>query len=74
MLFHLHSLSFAVVKRRILLFFSDFISSLEAISGFKLETDTVQNIIMDYRYTHLANSGKTINFMLDTQSCEYSWQ
>ena len=33
-------------------------SSLEAISGFKLETDIVQNIIKDY--THLANTGKTI--------------
>ena len=33
-------------------------SSLEAISGFKLEIDIVQNIIKDY--THLANSGKTI--------------
>ena len=32
--------------------------SLEAISGFKLEIDIVQNIIKDY--THLANSGKTI--------------
>ena len=33
-------------------------SSLEAISGFKLEIDIVQNIIKDY--THLANSGKAI--------------
>ena len=33
-------------------------SSLEAISGFKLEIDIVQNIIKDY--THLANSDKTI--------------
>ena len=33
-------------------------SSLEAINGFKLEIDIVQNIIKDY--THLANSGKTI--------------
>jgi len=41
------SLSFVVVKRRILLFFSDSISSLEAISGFKLEIDIVQNIIKD---------------------------
>jgi len=36
----------------------DSMSSLEAISGFKLEIDIVQNIIKDY--THLANSGKTI--------------
>ena len=33
-------------------------SSLEAVSGFKLEIDIVQNIIKDY--THLANSGKII--------------
>ena len=33
-------------------------SSLEAISGFKLEIDIMQNIMKDY--THLANSGKTI--------------
>jgi len=58
MLFHLHSLSFAVVKRRILLFFLDSMSSLEAISGFKLEIDIVQNIIKDY--TNPANTGKTI--------------
>jgi len=58
MLFHLHWLSFAVVKGRILLFFSDSMSSLEAISGFKLKIDIVQNIIKVY--THLANSGKTI--------------
>jgi len=54
MLFYLHWLPFAVVKRRIL-FFSDSMSSLEAISHFKLEIDIVQNIIKDY--THLANSG-----------------
>ena len=35
MLFHLHWLPFTIVKRRILLFFSDSMSSLEAISGFK---------------------------------------
>ena len=57
MLFHLHWLSFAVVKRRILLS-SNSMSSLEAISGLKLEIDIVQHIIKDY--THLANSGKTI--------------
>ena len=33
-------------------------SSLEAISGFKLEIDIVQNIIKDY--TNLVNTGKTI--------------
>ena len=47
-------------------------SSLEAISGFKLEIDIVQNIIKDY--TNLANTGKNGHFMLDTQSCQYSWQ
>ena len=56
-LFHLHWLPFAVVKR--IIFFSDSVSSLEAISGFKLEIDIVQNIIKDY--SHLANNGKTIN-------------
>ena len=59
MLFHLPLLSFAVVKRRILLFFSDSVSTtLEAVNGFKLEIDIAQNIIKDY--THLAKSGKTI--------------
>jgi len=58
MLFHLHSLSFSVVKRRILLFFSDSMSRLEAISGFKLEIEIVQNIIK--YYTNLANTGKAI--------------
>ena len=33
-------------------------SSLEVISGFKLEIDIVPNIIKDY--TNLANTGKTI--------------
>jgi len=33
-------------------------SSLEAINGFELKIDIVQNIIKDY--THLANIGKTI--------------
>jgi len=33
-------------------------SSLEALSGFKLEIDIVQNIIKDY--THLANGGETV--------------
>jgi len=38
--------------------FSDSMTSPEAISGFKLEIDTVQTIIKDY--THHANSGKII--------------
>jgi len=33
-------------------------STLEAISGFKLEIDIVPNIIKDY--THLASSGETV--------------
>jgi len=45
-------------KKRRIFIFSDSMSSLEAISGFKLEIDIVQNIIKDY--THLANSDKTI--------------
>ena len=45
-------------KEKNFIIFSDSLSSLEAISGFKLEIDIVQNIIKDY--THLANSGKTI--------------
>ena len=45
-------------KEKNFITFSDSTSSLEAISGFKLEIDIVQHIIKDY--THLANSGKTI--------------
>jgi len=55
------SLALAVIRRRKeknFIIFSDSVSSLEAISGFKLEIDIVQNIIKDY--THLANSGKII--------------
>jgi len=55
--FHLHWLSFVVAKRTILLSFQT-ISSLQALSGFKLEIHFVQNIIKDY--THLTHSGKTI--------------
>ena len=59
----LHALSLALSlirrsKEKNFIIFSDSMSSLEAISGFKLEIDIVQNIIKDY--THLANSGKTI--------------
>jgi len=49
------SLALAVIRRRKeknVIIFSDSMSSLEAISGFKLEIDIVQNIIKDY--THLA--------------------
>ena len=55
------SLALAVIRHRKeknFIIFSDSMSSLEAISGFKLEIDIVQNIIKDY--THLANSGKII--------------
>jgi len=57
MLFHLHSL-FRRSKEKNFIIFSDSMSSLDAISGFKLEIDIVQNIIKDY--THLANTGTTI--------------
>ena len=40
--------------------FSDSMSSLEALSGFKTELDLVLKIIKDY--THLTNVGKTIKF------------
>jgi len=55
------SLALAVIRRRKeknFIIFSDSMSSLEAISGFKLEIDIVQNIVK--YYTHLANSGKII--------------
>ena len=55
------SLALAIIRRskeKNFIIFSDSMSGLEAISGFKLEIDIVQNIIKDY--THLANSGKII--------------
>ena len=55
------SLALAVIRRRKeknFIIFSDSMSSLEAVSGFKLEIDIVQNIIKDY--TPLSNSGKII--------------
>ena len=58
---HAISLALAVIRRskeKNFIIFLDSISSQEAISGFKLDIDIVQNIIRDY--THLANSGKTI--------------
>jgi len=58
---HAISLALAVIhhsKEKNFIIFSDSMSSLEAISGFKLEIDIVQNIIKVC--THLANSGKTI--------------
>jgi len=35
-------------------------SSLQALSGFKLEIHFVQNIIKDYTHTHFTNSGITL--------------
>ena len=40
--------------------FSDSMSRLEDLSGFKIEVDLVLKIINDY--THLTNAGKTIKF------------
>jgi len=70
---HAISLALSLIRRskaKNFIIFSDSMSSLEAISGFKLEIDIVQNIIKDY--TNLANTGKTI--ILCCQSCQYSWQ
>ena len=58
---HAISLALSLIRHseeKNFIIFSDYLSSLEAISGFKLEIDIVQNIIKDY--THLANSDKTI--------------
>jgi len=58
---HAISLALAVIcrsKEKNFTIFSDSMSSLEAVSGFKLEIDIVQNIIKDY--SHLTNSGKPI--------------
>jgi len=61
---HAISLALSLIRRSkeknsiITIIFSDSMSSLEAISGFKLDIDIVQNIIKDY--THLANTGKAI--------------
>jgi len=48
------------VKGRKFIIFSDSMSSLEALNGFKLESDLVHNIIKDY--THLTSNGKTTVF------------
>jgi len=45
-------------------------SSLQALSGFKLEIHLVQNIIKDY--THLTNSGKTL-FYAGYQAMSTLW-
>jgi len=45
-------------KDRKFIIFSDSVSNLEAVSGFKLDLGLLQNIFKDY--TYLANSGQTI--------------
>ena len=45
-------------KEKNFVIFSDIVSSLQAISGFKIELDLVQRIIKDY--STLSKSGKTI--------------
>ena len=58
---HAISLALSLIRRskeKNFIIFSDSMSSLEAISGFKLEINIVQNIIKDY--SHLANTGKAI--------------
>ena len=55
------SLAVALLQRRReknFIIFSDSMSSLEALSGFRVELDLVYNIIKDY--TRLTNNGKTI--------------
>ena len=46
-------------KDREFIIFSDSMSSLKALSGFKVELDLVPNIIKDY--THLTNNGKSLS-------------
>jgi len=70
----LYAISLAMVlicrsEEKKFIVFSDSMSSLDALSGFKAESDLVYSIIKDY--TQLTNSGKTI--ILDSKSCEYSW-
>ena len=58
---HAISLALSLIRRskeKNFIIFSDSMSSLEALSGLKLEIDIVQNIIKDY--TNIANIGKTI--------------
>jgi len=55
------SLALSLIRRsneKNFIIFSDSLSSLEAISAFKLKIDIVHNIIKDY--TNLTNTGKTI--------------
>ena len=58
---HAISLALSLIRRskeKNFIILSDSVSSLEAMSGFKLEIYILQNIIKDY--TNLANTGKTI--------------
>ena len=55
------SLALNIIRRcrdKDFIIFSDSMSSLQALSGFKLEIDLVQKILKDY--TTLANSGKVL--------------
>jgi len=55
------SLALNIIRRcrdKDFIIFSKFMSSLQALSGFKLEIDLVQEILKDY--TTLTNSGKII--------------
>ena len=59
--FYAISLALNVIRRcrdTDFIIFSDSMSSLQALSGFKLEIDLVQKILKDY--TTLTNSGKSI--------------
>ena len=53
-------ISFVTAKTLNLLFFSDSMSSLEALNGFKIEVDLALKIIKDY--TSLMKAGKVIEF------------
>ena len=57
-------ISFVTAKTLNLLFFSDSMSSLEALNGFKIEVDLVLKIIKDY--TSLMKAGKVIDCLLYT--------
>jgi len=68
---HAISLALAVIcrsKGKNFVISSDSMSSLEAISGFKVEIDIVQNI------TLILLTVAKQSFLLNSQSCQYSWQ
>jgi len=65
----LHAISLALAlihcsNEKNFIIFSDSMSSLKALSGFKVDLDLVYSIMKDY--TRLASNGKTI--MLDPKS------